>query len=277
MVPMNDLENKFKKELDNEDIKFLKEYGKNINKLMKFALKYKPLNVGAIEDEFSKLQKSYSKVFFKIFMKHGINCFNMGRLHAKYEIIATGRPVKDFKKLNEPLKLAEPLPLDIRSDFYIYPEKAIEAIKERQLVLSGNVTEDMIESIKDVMKKRLMGAGKLETESQISKVLKSSMNRAELISITESTYYYNKGRLTSFIEDGVEYVQFSAIMDGRTSDQCRSRHGLIMRTDSDELGMNTPPLHGRCRSVLKPYFEKPSDEEMDWSQTTPLPHGWKTP
>lgn len=276
VIQMNDLESKFKQELDNEDIRFLKEYGKNINKLMKFASKYKPLSAGAIEDEFDKLQKSYSKVLFKIFEKHGINCFNMGRLHGKYEIIAAGRPVKDFKKLDEPLKLAEPLPPDISINFYIYPEKAIEAIRKRELVLSGNVTEDTIETIKNIMKERLKGADKLKIESEIANTLKSSMDRAELISITESTYYYNKGRLTSFQEDGVEYIQFSAIMDSRTSDQCRSRHGLIMRTDSDELGMNTPPLHGRCRSILKPYFEKPSDKEMDWSKTTPLPPGWKT-
>mgnify|MGYP002407955391 CR=1 FL=1 len=275
VVQMNDLENKFKKELDDEDIRFLKEHGKNINKIMNFASKYKPLSAATIEDEFNKMQKSYSKVFFRIFERHGINCFNMGRLHGKYEVIAAGKPVKDFKKLDEPLKLAEPLPMDVDISFYIYPEKAIEAIRERELVLSGNVTKDTIETIKNIMVERLKGADKVETENQIAKALNSSMDRAELISITESTYYYNKGRLTSFYEDGVEYVQFSAVMDARTSDQCRSRHGLIMRTDSDELGMNTPPLHGRCRSVLKPYFDKPSDKEMDWSNTAPLPHGWR--
>lgn len=273
---MNELESKFKKELDNEDIRFLKEYGKNINKLMKFASKYKPLSVASMEDELNKMQKSYSKVLGRIFERHGINCFNMGRLHGKYEIVAAGRTVKDFKKLDEPLKLAEPLPPDMNINFWLYPENAMEAIKKRQLVLSGNVTEDIVESVKNIMREKIKGTDEIEVEKQIANTLKSSMDRGELISITESTYYYNKGRLTSFCEDGVEYVQFSAIMDGRTSDQCRSRHGLVMRTDSDEIGMNTPPLHGRCRSILKPYFEKPSDKEMDWSMATPLPPGWKT-
>ncbi|RII34315.1 phage head morphogenesis protein [Clostridium chromiireducens] len=271
---MNELDSKFKKELDNEDIRFLKEYGKNINKLMKFASKYKPLSVAAMEDEFNKIKKSYAKTFARIFEQHGFNCFNMGRLHAKYEVIAAGRPVKDFKKL-EPLKLAEPLPGEMSINFWLYPEKAIEAIKRRQLVLSGNVTDDVIEAVKNIMREKIKGAGELEVEKQIASTIESSMDRAELISITESTYYYNKGRITSFYDDGVEYIQFSAVMDGRTSEQCRSRHGLIMRTDSAELAMNTPPLHGRCRSILKPYFEKPSEKQMDWSMAAPLPPGWR--
>lgn len=59
---MNELDSKFKKELDNEDIRFLKEYGKNINKLMKFASKYKPLSVAAMEDEFNKIKKAMLKL-----------------------------------------------------------------------------------------------------------------------------------------------------------------------------------------------------------------------
>lgn len=272
---MNDLDNKFKKELDEEDIIFLKEYGKIIKKLFKFASKYKSISVAAMEDEFNRISKKYSQELNKVFKKHSFKCFNMGRLHGKYEVIDSGREVKDFKKLKA-LKLAEPLPPEMDISFWLYPENAMSAISKRQLVLSGNVTQDIIENIKNIMREKIKGADELEVEKQIAKTLNTCMDRGELISITESTYYYNKGRVVSFYDDGVEYVQFSSIMDGRTSDQCRSRHGLVMRLDSAELAMNTPPLHGRCRSILKPYFEKPTDKQLDWSMTAPLPSGWRT-
>jgi SPP1 gp7 family putative phage head morphogenesis protein len=51
---------------------------------------------------------------------------------------------------------------------------------------------------------------------------------------------------------GVEYVEFDAELDDRTSDQCRALHGTIFSTDSDSLDLYRPPLHHHFRSGLKP-------------------------
>ena len=50
--------------------------------------------------------------------------------------------------------------------------------------------------------------------------------------------------------DDVIGVEFSAIMDDRTTEMCAERHGLVMRLDDPRLPENTPPLHFRCRSLL---------------------------
>jgi hypothetical protein len=84
--------------------------------------------------------------------------------------------------------------------------------------------------------------------------------------------------------DFVEYVQFLAILDSRTTAICESRHGRMMRLDSPELAANTPPLHYQCRSLLSPVtrfdlrdMEKPGwkDEEgksfeelLDWGKVS---------
>jgi SPP1 gp7 family putative phage head morphogenesis protein len=105
-------------------------------------------------------------------------------------------------------------------------------------------------------------------------------DRGELITTTESTYVYNRGRLAGFYDAEVDYLRFSAVLDGRTSSQCRSRHGLILRMGSAEMSANIPPLHGRCRSILSPLFsryqaELITPESTDWSKVAPLPKGWK--
>ncbi len=51
---------------------------------------------------------------------------------------------------------------------------------------------------------------------------------------------------------GVEYIQFDAELDDRTSDQCRALHGTIFSTVSDSIDKYMPPLHHHCRSGLKP-------------------------
>lgn len=126
----------------------------------------------------------------------------------------------------------------------------------------------------------MIGTSRDETESRIVDLLQDTQERASLITTTESTYAYNRGRLVSFKENDVDYVRFSAIRDGRTSEQCNSRHGLIMRLDDPRLADNTPPLHGRCRSVLDPLYseyqpEMLTKENQDWSKVVALPKGWR--
>jgi SPP1 gp7 family putative phage head morphogenesis protein len=49
---------------------------------------------------------------------------------------------------------------------------------------------------------------------------------------------------------GVEYMEFDAELDDRTTDQCRCLHGTIFDLSKDNL--YHPPLHFRCRSGLVP-------------------------
>ena len=78
-----------------------------------------------------------------------------------------------------------------------------------------------------------------------------SDRRIESIARTEITRADTLGRLTSMkANDDVIGVEFSAIMDDRTTEICSSRHGLVMRLDDPRLPENTPPLHVNCRSLL---------------------------
>ncbi|WCK55422.1 minor capsid protein [Aneurinibacillus sp. Ricciae_BoGa-3] len=168
-----------------------------------------------------------------------------------------------------------------QQDTWFKPHEAIRALEARQLVLAGNWESDIITKVKQIAIHQLQGMPRKEAEQAIAELLRVNMNRAELIVTTETTYAYNRGRLSSFHANDVDYVRFSAVMDARTSPQCRSRHGLIMGMDDPALPGNTPPLHGRCRSLLTPIYssyqpELITPQFLDWSNVNPIPKGWRT-
>lgn len=89
---------------------------------------------------------------------------------------------------------------------------------------------------------------------QISKKYNVAKNKAANLVLTERAYFSSLSEQESYKELGVEYQEFSATMDERTSDICRSMDGRIFKTSEIEIGVNAPPLHCRCRSVMVPYF-----------------------
>jgi len=71
----------------------------------------------------------------------------------------------------------------------------------------------------------------------------------ERFSRTKSTEVLNRGRLAAFENSGiVTGVQYSAILDDRTTVICAGLHGKQFTRDKAPI----PPLHFNCRSVLIP-------------------------
>ena len=80
-------------------------------------------------------------------------------------------------------------------------------------------------------------------------------HRAANLVLTESAYFSTKAQQDCYEELDVELQEFSATLDLRTSDICQEMDGKIFKSNEIEIGVNAPPLHGRCRSVMVPYFE----------------------
>lgn len=64
----------------------------------------------------------------------------------------------------------------------------------------------------------------------------------------------NLGRNSVFqrVPDGIVGFQYSAILDDRTTDHCRSLDGRVVKPFSDEYRKYTPPQHYNCRSMWVP-------------------------
>lgn len=176
-------------------------------------------------------------------------------------------------------KLASPIVID-PENFWLEPVAALDALGARESMLAHDVEGTLWVDVKEIMLNHLRGVSRKETIAALDDLSQVNLRRAELITTTEGTYAYNRGRLAGYHDAAVDYVMFSAVMDMRTSRQCLSRHGKVMRMDSADLANNVPPLHGRCRSVLSPLFSAyqsnyMTKDNLDWSKVAPLPKGWK--
>ena len=275
------LEQALFKQIDETEAKVLKKYERWLTQYFKMLPwpKIERLKKGSFRLEKAGMvdkiiPRPDEKGLAKLLGEHGSKMVIAGRAHGD-------RLIKDLHRLYGGEKLAEypEFAFDYTADLRLIPAQAVEAMEKRALVLAGNVGGDIVSSVKKVVISHLVEVSRKEAEEQIADILKANRDRGSLIVTTETTYAYNRGRLASFAEHEVDYVQFSAIMDKRTSVQCRTRHGLIMAMDDHRLAANTPPLHGRCRSVLVPVYkvyqtELLTPKNLNWSEVAPLPKGW---
>lgn len=90
---------------------------------------------------------------------------------------------------------------------------------------------------------------------RIAKTFGVGKKRAENLVLTESAYFSSVSQQESYKELEVEKQRFCATLDLRTSEICREMDGKIFDSSEVEIGVNAPPLHCRCRSVMVPYYE----------------------
>lgn len=67
---------------------------------------------------------------------------------------------------------------------------------------------------------------------------------------TEHNYIQNKAHIDSIKDAGMKYFKFVATLDKKTSTECREHDGKIYSIDEVVQGLNAPPLHPHCRSVV---------------------------
>lgn len=138
----------------------------------------------------------------------------------------------------------------------VIPESAVNWLKDYVPKLAGVLSTDVLEKTREVIRSSMMTGSTLQERMKAlresSDVLQRMTDaRIETIARTEITRADSMGRLIEMKgNDDVIGVEFSAIMDDRTTEMCAERHGLVMRLDDPRLPENTPPLHFRCRSLL---------------------------
>jgi SPP1 gp7 family putative phage head morphogenesis protein len=117
-----------------------------------------------------------------------------------------------------------------------------------------------------------MGIG--DTVKSMSKALNGydlNMGGAvlERIARTEIHKAFSESRARQFeeVSGNIEAYQFSAILDGSTSDICRSLdkngEGIYGKEALSEIN---PPVHPNCRSILIPIFKDEAAEEKNFSE-----------
>lgn len=116
-------------------------------------------------------------------------------------------------------------------------EKLVKALDD--IVIRGLATGESFDSMADKLAKRM----------------DTSKSNAKRLIMTESARMDNEGLLAYYKETDVEKLIFVATLDMRTSDICRAMDGTIIDIEDAKIGLNVPPLHPYCRSVISPYYE----------------------
>jgi SPP1 gp7 family putative phage head morphogenesis protein len=118
-------------------------------------------------------------------------------------------------------------------------------------IRSGASVKDIVKMIDDSLQMYDTTYGKPQIETIVRTVTSSG---------------YNEGRLRQFgtIADEIIGYEFSAVLDGRTTELCSSLDGKILKPN--EVNLYNAPLHYNCRSLLIPIFK---DDKFDGNFNIP--------
>ena len=90
---------------------------------------------------------------------------------------------------------------------------------------------------------------------QVAQKAGATVGSARRLVRTEMNRIYNAASVDVYSECGVRRLRFSAELDNRTSEICLKMNGTIIDVEDLQPGVNQPPLHPWCRSVLVPLQE----------------------
>jgi SPP1 gp7 family putative phage head morphogenesis protein len=110
----------------------------------------------------------------------------------------------------------------------------------REAVLDNESDAEVVRDLKD-----LWGVGERQSAAYLDTLARTNLFEA-----------MNEARFAEFTDpalgDFVVALEYSAILDDRTTDICESLNGKVYSADSDEWDNIRPPNHFNCRSVLVP-------------------------
>ena len=95
----------------------------------------------------------------------------------------------------------------------------------------------------------------------LSKKMDTSYSNAQRLIMTESARMDNQALLDRYREMGATKLEFVATLDMKTSEICRAMDGTIIEIENAKIGLNVPPLHPYCRSVIAPVVEDDKGSE----------------
>ena len=168
-----------------------------------------------------------------------------------------------FAKARVPLTRAEWATLE--------PELRFRAFTVAALSTHDNVEKVRQMSIDAVEKGTSLSKFWTEANALDAAGLGSSPWYWETVYRTNTQTCYNAGRAAEFTRAQPEYLEFVGIEDGRQTEICAARSGVIRPASDPWWRSNWPPLHFNCRSTVRSVYQEEVDllREADpaWNPT----------
>ena len=116
--------------------------------------------------------------------------------------------------------------------------------------------EKLVKALDDIVMKGLATGDNYDKMSdKLAKRMDTSKSNAKRLIMTESARMENEGLLSYYERIGAKQLIFVATLDMKTSEICRAMDGTIIDIEDAKIGLNVPPLHPYCRSVISPHYE----------------------
>lgn len=116
--------------------------------------------------------------------------------------------------------------------------------------------EKLVKALDDIVMKGLATGDNYDKMSdKLAKRMDTSKSNAKRLIMTESARMENEGLLSYYERIGAKQLIFVATLDMKTSEICRAMDGTIIDIENAKIGLNAPPLHPYCRSVISPHYE----------------------
>jgi SPP1 gp7 family putative phage head morphogenesis protein len=146
-----------------------------------------------------------------------------------------------------------------RKQFY-----ALSASMRKRAFTVGRLTQlDLIEKAKSLYLAQLEGEA-ASMEAFVASI-KANVDAVGLPRYYENVYRtniqtdYNAGRAMEMERNKPYALQFIGIEDGRQTDICRVRSGVVLPYDDPWWDDNWPPLHYNCRSTVRAIYQEEAD------------------
>ena len=144
---------------------------------------------------------------------------------------------------------------------------AISANKLKQILMSdwsGAVWSDRLWKDREIVGKKLaeilekgivQGTSLQKMTRDLRQVTGQSFNNAFRLIRTETSHIDGQVTLEGYKqasnELGLQYYEYDAFLDTRTSSFCRELDGKRFKIEDAEVGVNYPPRHPNCRSTTQ--------------------------
>lgn len=122
-----------------------------------------------------------------------------------------------------------------------YGERIQQNKKRIAVVLRQEITQSLIR-----------GDAPRKTVAIVANRLKISRNYASVLVQSETAATLTQSDKAMYKEYGVEQYEYTATLDKKTTDTCKSLDGRIFDVNDMVTGKNAPPMHARCRSTTIP-------------------------
>lgn len=175
---------------------------------------------------------------------------------------AFGRATHDVKSelkaaISDGLSFAEDQAVAEGGDLFV-SDLVLEPYSKSAFSLAGSMSDEIRSRGKQLIQEALAGPN-LDVGSLIEQISalvddRFSDARLETIARTEFSKAYNAGRNDLMLRSSVTVaLQYSAVLDGRTTEYCRAWDGVVVGIDErDVIQRNGPPAHPNCRSMWVP-------------------------